>query len=211
MIITGLNGATAPSGNASSNPGALDRTNANRREHVGSDHPKIRTASDRFNTHRACLLIRGAVRTERLWLGQGATTGSVGTPLKLPRCFEGILDRIRVASSEVSYNHHVLDIPGRDAEGSGELPQYRIAEVEIGPDHQVHMVQLTRDEPAVIPPLGQPVPGSAAHSRQGLGQASDVIQVHYAASLLPPITITGVSIAGWRLNCEPPNQALGTS
>jgi hypothetical protein len=105
-------------------------------------------------------------------------TRSVGTPLKLPRCLEGILDRTRVASSEVSYNHHVPDIPGRDAEGSGELPQYRIAEVEIGPDHQVHVVQLTRDEPAVIPPLGQPFPSSVAHSRQSLGQVSYVIHVH---------------------------------
>src|SRR6202035_3340775 len=123
-------------------------------------------------------------RAGRHAAGQGALVRmsprfprSVGAALKLPRCFEGILDRARVAFSEVSYDHHVLDITGRDAEGSGELPQYRIAEVEIGPDHQVHIVQLTRDEPAVISPLGQPSPGRAAHARQGLGQVSYVIQV----------------------------------
>ena len=41
-----------------------------------------------------------------------------------------------------------------------------------------YFTELTRDEPAVISPLGQPFPGSAAHSRQGQGQLSYVIHVH---------------------------------
>jgi len=43
--------------------------------------------------------------------------------LQLPGRFEGIFDRARVAGGEVSDDHHVLAIPGRHAEGLGELPQ----------------------------------------------------------------------------------------
>jgi hypothetical protein len=37
---------------------------------------------------------------------------SVGTALKLPRCFDGVLDGISVASLEISDNHHVLGVSG---------------------------------------------------------------------------------------------------
>jgi hypothetical protein len=47
----------------------------------------------------------------------------------------------------------VLDVPCRDAEGSGELAQYEVAVFEIGTDHQVNGVKLACDQPAVIPPL----------------------------------------------------------
>jgi hypothetical protein len=40
----------------------------------------------------------------------GEIVHSVGTLPKLPRCFEGILNSTSVASSEVSDNHHVLDV-----------------------------------------------------------------------------------------------------
>ena len=43
----------------SSNADALDRTDADRLERVGTDKPKYRTISDGFDTDRACLLIRG--------------------------------------------------------------------------------------------------------------------------------------------------------
>jgi len=45
----------------------------------------------------------------------GSTAQSVGASLKLPRCFEGILNGAIVASGEVSDNHHVLDVSGPDA------------------------------------------------------------------------------------------------
>ena len=82
------------------------------------------------------------------------------------------------AAGEVSDNHHVLDVPGRDAEGSGKLPQYRVAVVEVGTDHQMHVVKLAGDQPAVVPPLGQPLRRGIAHTRQGLGQAGYIVDVH---------------------------------
>lgn len=52
-----------------------------------------------------------------------AARASVGPPLELPGYFDGILDGSGVASGEVRDDHHVPGIPGRNAEGSGELPQ----------------------------------------------------------------------------------------
>ena len=49
-----------------------------------------------------------------------ADAQSVGAALELPCCFEGILNGAGVAPREVGDNHHVLDIPGRDAEGARE-------------------------------------------------------------------------------------------
>ena len=49
----------ARNSNASSNTDVLDRTDADRLDHVGADQPKHRTISDGFDTDRACLLIRG--------------------------------------------------------------------------------------------------------------------------------------------------------
>ena len=54
MCVTATD-AAGPSSNAD----APDRTDVNRLEHVDADHPKHRTAPDRFDTDRACLLIRG--------------------------------------------------------------------------------------------------------------------------------------------------------
>jgi hypothetical protein len=108
----------------------------------------------------------------------GEIVHSVGTPLKLPRCFEGILNSTSVTSGEVSDNHHVLDVPRRDAEGSGKLPQYRVAVVEVGTDYQMRFVKLACDQPAVISPLGQPIRHSEAHTRQGLDQVGYIIDLH---------------------------------
>lgn len=95
---------------------------------------------------------------------------SAGTALKLPRCFEGVFDGTSVADDEVSDDHHVLAIPGRNAKGVRELTQQRVAVVEIGADHQVGVVKLAGDQPAVISPLGQPVRRGAAHTCQRLCQ-----------------------------------------
>jgi hypothetical protein len=59
-------------------------------------------------------------------LGQSAVApfdmaGSVGTALKLPCCFKGVLDGAGVAFTEVSDDHHVLAVAGWHAEGFGEL------------------------------------------------------------------------------------------
>jgi hypothetical protein len=109
-------------------------------------------------------------------VGQHGT--SAGTSLKLPRCFECILNGTSVASGEVSDNHHVLDVPGRNAKGSGKLPQYRVAVIEIGTDDHVHVVELAGDQPAVVPPLSQPFWRGAAHTSQALGQAGYIVDVH---------------------------------
>lgn len=103
---------------------------------------------------------------------------SVGAPLKLPRRFEGILDGTRIASREVSDNHHVLDVPSRNAEGFGKPPQHRVADVEVGPDHHMLRVKLACDDSPVIPPLGQPIPCSAVYTCQGPGQARNVVHLH---------------------------------
>src|SRR5260370_8886075 len=47
------------SSNTSSNTDALSRTDANHHGHIDADHSSARTASDGFDTGRACLLIRG--------------------------------------------------------------------------------------------------------------------------------------------------------
>jgi hypothetical protein len=102
----------------------------------------------------------------------------VGAPLKLPRCLECILDGASVASGQISDNHHVFEVPGRDAEGPGKLPQHRVAVVEIGANHQMRVVKLPRYQPAVVPPLSQPLSRGAADTRQGLGQACHVTHLH---------------------------------
>jgi len=109
---------------------------------------------------------------------QGTAAQSLGASLKLPCCFEGVLNGTVVASGEVSDNHHVLDVPGWDAKGSGKLPQYRVAVIEVGTDHHMHVVKLACDQPAVVPPLGQPFPRGAADTRQTLGQAGYRVDVH---------------------------------
>src|ERR1700722_1159000 len=65
---------------------------------------------------------------------------SIGTALKVPGCFEGILDGASVAGAEVRDNHHVLGVPIRDAERSGKLPKQHIAVVEVRADHGMSLV-----------------------------------------------------------------------
>jgi hypothetical protein len=40
------------------------------------------------------------------------------------------------------------------------------------------VVDLARDQPAVVPPFGQPFPCCAAYTRQGIGQAIYVVGLH---------------------------------
>src|SRR6478672_11961399 len=88
----------------------------------------LRQAQDRLSVDR----VQRGVETDR-WHPCALTVGdsSVRFPLKLPRCFECILDGTRVASRKVRDDHHVLDVPGRHAEGFGELAQYPVSVVEI--------------------------------------------------------------------------------
>jgi hypothetical protein len=104
--------------------------------------------------------------------------GSAGTPLQLPCCFKSILDGASVASREISDNHHVLEVPGGHAEGCRKLPQYRVAILKVGADDHMSVVKLARDQPAVIPPLGQPLRRGLAHTRQGPGQPSYITDLH---------------------------------
>ncbi len=58
------------------------------------------------------------------------------------------------------------------------MPEHGVAVIEIGADHHMGGVQLARDQSAVIPPLGQPFSCCAAHTGQGLGQASYSFYLH---------------------------------
>jgi hypothetical protein len=66
---------------------------------------------------------------------------SAGASLKLPRCLECIFDGTSVAPGEISDDHHVVNVPGRHAEGFGEVPQDRGAVVEVGSDHHMGVGQ----------------------------------------------------------------------
>ena len=123
---------------------------------------------------------------------RGCRILSVGTSLKPPGRFECVLDGTGVASREVGDNHHVLDEPGGDAEGSRKLPQHGIAVAEIGTDHQVRLIKLARDESAVVAPLGQSVPPCAAYAGQVVSQAGHLVDLH------PSVT------SGRRRTCRPP-------
>ena len=83
--------------------------------------------------------------------------GSVGVALELPCRFEGVLDGTSVGTREVRDNHHVLGVPGRDAEGLGKIPQNRGPVVEVRADHQMGGVKLAGNQPPVVPSLGQPI------------------------------------------------------
>ena len=49
----------------------------------------------------------------------------------------------------------------------------------------MHIVKLARDQPAVVAPLGQPLPRGGAHPGQVRGQARNVVDLHSAGSLPP--------------------------
>ena len=42
----------------------------------------------------------------------------------------------------------------------------------------MHVIQLARDQPAVVAPFGQPIPRGAAYARQVSGQTSHLIDPH---------------------------------
>ena len=48
---------------------------------------------------------------------------------------------------------------------------------ESSPDHQMHVVKLAGDQPAVIPPFGQSFGRGAAHTRQGPGHVGYIVDV----------------------------------
>jgi hypothetical protein len=83
----------------------------------------------------------------------GSQPLSARTSLKLPRCLECILDGTSVGPGEIRNDHHVLDIPGRDAERLWKLSPQMVAEVEIGANYQVRIVKLPGYQSAVVPPL----------------------------------------------------------
>ena len=110
--------------------------------------------------------------------GPGWKALSAGAPLKLPRCLECILDGTSVAPGEIRDDHHVFDVPGRDAEGLRKIPQHRVAEVEIGANHQARVVELPRYQPAVVPPLKPPFWRGQANTGQSPGHACYITHLH---------------------------------
>ena len=67
---------------ASSNADAQDRTDANHREHIVADHSETRTTSDRLNTDRVRLLIRGV--PQHCLCGGGALLRAVARGMIAP-------------------------------------------------------------------------------------------------------------------------------
>jgi hypothetical protein len=123
------------------------------------------------------------------FFGCTATPGSqplsAGTPLKLPRCLECILDGTSVGSGEIRNDHHVLDVPGRDAERLWKLSQQMVAEVEIGANYQVRIVKLAGYQSAVVPPLKPSLWPGQAHTRQSPGHARYVAHLHERGPFCP--------------------------
>lgn len=95
----------------------------------------------------------------------------------------GILDGASVAGRQVSDHHHVLDQAARDAESAGELPQNRVAVVEIGADDYMRVVKMARYQPAVVPPLSRAVPCGVAHTGQALGSATYISDLHSPSAI----------------------------
>jgi len=52
------------------------------------------------------------------------------------------------------------------------------AAAEIRTDHQMHVIKLAGNQPAVVTPLGQPVPRGVAYAGQVLGQTDHVVDLH---------------------------------
>jgi hypothetical protein len=110
---------------------------------------------------------------------------SASTPLKLPRCLECILDGTSVGSGEIRNDHHVFDVPGRDAERLWKLSQQMVAEVEIGANYQVRIVKLPGYQSAVIPPLKPSLWPGEVHTREGPGHARYVTHLHERGPFCP--------------------------
>jgi hypothetical protein len=96
----------------------------------------------------------------------------------MPRRVECVLDRSGIAACKIGDDHHVFDVPGGDAEGFGRASEESVAVCEVGAYHDVRVVDLPRDQPAVIPPLRQPLRRRDAHTFQALCQERYVTYVH---------------------------------
>src|SRR5579863_9876058 len=118
--------------------------------------------------------------------------GSVSAALKPPRRLEGVFNGASVALGQVGDDHHVLGVPGRDAEGPGELPHQLVAVIEVGADHQMGLIELAGDQTAVVTPLGQSAGHRAAHARQRPGQPVYLADLqHRGLPCTPALTIPG--------------------
>lgn len=98
--------------------------------------------------------------------------------LELPGSLDGVLDQLTIAGRKIHNDHHVTRVSPRDAEGQRIVAKQRVAVVEAGADHEAAIIELARNEPAVVPPLDQPVVPATAHALQCFGAVSDVVQSH---------------------------------
>ena len=73
--------------------------------------------------------------------------------------------RTMATSHEIGDDHHVFDVPGRDAERLRKLPHQSVAVFETGANHHMRVVELARHQPAVVPPGGQPLWRGEADTR----------------------------------------------
>ena len=72
----------------------------------------------------------------------------------------------------------MLGVPPWDAERPGVLAQQQGPLVEISADHDVSVIELASDQPAVIPPLGKPLPHGATHTSQSPGKLIHIADNH---------------------------------
>jgi len=71
--------------------------------------------------------------------------------------------------------------PGGHAEGGGEHADDLVAVVEVGPDHQVLLVELPGDEPALVTPLQPALRSAPAVALQLLGQPVCLLDDHHGS------------------------------
>ncbi|MBT9254963.1 phosphotransferase [Phycicoccus sp. KQZ13P-1] len=111
--------------------------------------------------------------------GVGDAASGVRSPsLEPPRSLERVLDGTRITVGEVRHDHHVRGEAGRDAERRGELRDDLVPVVEVRPEHDVGVVELTSDQPAVVPPVGPAVRPGGPHPREPGRQLVQLRHLH---------------------------------
>ena len=83
-----------------------------------------------------------------------------------PRRHQRVLDGAVATCREVGHDHHVPLIYGRHVECSGIAGQQLMARREIGPDHDVRLIELSGHQPALVAPLCQAPAVSSRHTGQ---------------------------------------------
>jgi hypothetical protein len=110
----------------------------------------------------------------------GARSASAGSTLQPPGGHKGVFDGA-VITREVGDHHHVLGEACGHAEGAGEHADDLVAVVEIGPDHQVLLIELPGDEPTLVTPPQPTLRLAPADALQLRGQPVYLLEDHHGS------------------------------